>query len=217
MIKLDLHTHSIISYDGGITATQYEKILSKGILDAIAITDHNDTRFARMMHDRLGDRIIVGEEIMTSEGEIIGLFLTKTIPPGKTAQETVQAIIAQGGLVYLPHPFETRRKGIQVPAIKEIHQHVSLIEVYNARAFGRGKPMEAIQCAHEYGFAETATSDAHSMWGVGTSYVLVADIPQVHTITKLIKEGILHKEPAPRYTFFSPLLNKVRNAVMVVK
>src|SRR6266576_5491693 len=103
--KIDLHTHSIISQDGGITASQYEKILQAGVLDCIAITDHNETSFARIMHKKLGDRIIIGEEISTPEGEIIGLFLTETIPGGIRLDEAIASIKHQGGLVYLPHPF----------------------------------------------------------------------------------------------------------------
>jgi predicted metal-dependent phosphoesterase TrpH len=74
MYKIDLHTHSSASSDGGITADQYSKIISQNILDYVAITDHNKVSFAMKLSEELGDKIIVGEEIMTSEGEIIGLF-----------------------------------------------------------------------------------------------------------------------------------------------
>ena len=75
MIKLDLHTHSIISPDGGLTEAHYKRVLTQGALDCLAITDHNDITFAQMMWQRFGKKIIVGEEITTSEGEMIGLFL----------------------------------------------------------------------------------------------------------------------------------------------
>src|SRR5215467_13245977 len=100
---IDLHTHSIISQDGGITASQYEKVLQSGMLDCIAITDHNETSFARIMQKKLGDRIIVGEEIETTEGEIIGLYLHETIPGGISVDEAIASIKHQGGLVYVPH------------------------------------------------------------------------------------------------------------------
>ena len=118
--KIDLHTHSIISYDGGITEKQYRKILEMGILDYVAITDHNETRFAGIMQKKFGDKIIIGEEIKTKEGEIIGLFLKKTIASGQSTEETAAAIHLQGGLVYIPHPFETRRKDCKNRFWKEL-------------------------------------------------------------------------------------------------
>src|ERR1700691_2165361 len=97
---VDLHTHSIISQDGGITAARYEKILQTGELDCIAITDHNETRFARIMQEKLGKGIIIGEEISTKEGEIIGLYLRETIPGGIGVDEAIASIKRQEGLVY---------------------------------------------------------------------------------------------------------------------
>lgn len=77
MFKIDLHTHSTSSPDGGITAHQYEEALSTGVLDCVAITDHNRIDFAEKLERSFGDKIIVGEEIMTSGGEIIGLYLKR--------------------------------------------------------------------------------------------------------------------------------------------
>src|SRR3989337_574007 len=124
--KIDLHTHSIISHDGGLSAEHYTNIIEKRILDFIAITDHNETRFARIMQQKLGQRIIVGEEIGTTEGEIIGLFLQNTIPGGLTPEKTVQEIKAQNGLVYIPHPFETFRKGLQRDTLERIVKYIDI-------------------------------------------------------------------------------------------
>ena len=97
--KVDLHTHSIISQDGGITVGNTKKVLQSGLLDCIAITDHNETSFARIMQKKLGDHIIIGEEISTPEGEIIGLYLKETIPGGIGLDEAIASIKHQGGLV----------------------------------------------------------------------------------------------------------------------
>jgi Predicted metal-dependent phosphoesterases (PHP family) len=74
MYKVDLHTHSIASPDGSLNEDNYRKMLETGRLDCIAVTDHNTIAFAKELHANLGDRIIVGEEITTLDGEIIGLF-----------------------------------------------------------------------------------------------------------------------------------------------
>ena len=112
MFKTDLHTHSEASPDGGITLAQYQKVLNDGVLDCIAITDHNEVDFALHAHKTLGNKIIVGEEIMTTKGEIIGLFLKEKVAPQQSPADTVVSIKSQGGLVYIPHPFETVRKGM---------------------------------------------------------------------------------------------------------
>ncbi len=81
MIKTDLHTHSAASPDGSITVNQYKETLAKQTLDCIAITDHNRIDFALSLQQVLGpEKIIVGEEISTKQGDIIGLFLTKLVP-----------------------------------------------------------------------------------------------------------------------------------------
>src|SRR5579864_6061736 len=130
LYRVDLHTHSIISQDGGITAAQYEKVLQSGELDCIAITDHNETSFARIMQKKLGERIIIGEEISTPEGEIIGLYLKETIPGGIGLDEAIASIKHQGGLVYLPHPYEHFRKGLQQSSIARILSDIDIVEVF---------------------------------------------------------------------------------------
>ncbi len=88
MLNVDLHTHSVASPDGGITLKQYRHILEIGILDCIAITDHNQIDFATHARQKLGERIIIGEEIMTTLGEIIGLFLEQPVRAGMTPEDT---------------------------------------------------------------------------------------------------------------------------------
>src|SRR6185437_3453113 len=155
--RIDLHTHSIISQDGGITAAQYEKILQSGELDCVAITDHNETSFARIMQKKLGDRIIVGEEISTPEGELIGLYLKETIPGGIGLDEAVASIKHQGGLIYLPHPYEKFRKGLQHNSIDRILSDIDIIEVFNGRGRFRGKPTLAQQFALKNNIPQTAS------------------------------------------------------------
>jgi predicted metal-dependent phosphoesterase TrpH len=213
--KIDLHTHSIVSYDGGITARQYENLFEKRILDCVAITDHNETRFARMMQEKLGEKIIVGEEITTVEGELIGLFLQQTIPAGQTVEKTVEAIKEQGGLVYIPHPFETIRKGLQRSALEKIISSISIVEVFNARARWRGKQKESEVFADASGLAKAASSDAHGFYGVGTAFNIVTKFPKRNSLKKLLEEVTLQKEYAPLWTYLYPAMNKIKNKIIL--
>ena len=129
MFKVDLHTHSEDSHDGGITQQQYMKALDKNLLDYIAVTDHNSIDFATRLKSELGERIIVGEEIMSSAGEIIGLYLSKVVMAGLTPRETIRQIKDQNGLVYIPHPFETIRKGLHPSIMEELLEFIDIVEV----------------------------------------------------------------------------------------
>lgn len=189
MIKVDLHTHSVISPDGGINAAQYEKAVEQSLLDCIAITDHNRIEFAQYMQRVLGEHIIVGEEIMTGAGEIIGLYLTEVIPPRLSPLETVKRIKDQGGIVYIPHPFETVRKGVHPSVLEELADHVDLIEIYNGRAFAQNRSAQAVVWSKLNHMTGVASSDAHGFHGLGSTYTRVTTMPNRNTILELLDEG----------------------------
>lgn len=213
--KVDLHTHSIISHDGGLTEAQYAHLIHARILDFIAITDHNETRFARIMQGKLGDKIIVGEEIKTSEGEIIGLFLQKTISAGLTPEETIKEIRAQGGLVYVPHPFETFRRGLQADPLKRIARDIDIVEIFNGRGRWRNKNQLAKAFVAQHQMTVAASSDAHCPLGIGKTYTMIRGIPMKKRLKKLLRQGDLRKEYAPLLAFLCPAINRIKNKVVV--
>lgn len=190
MFKIDLHTHSTASPDGGISATQYSKALETGLLDAIAITDHNSIEFAAHMQSILGKNIIVGEEIMTTQGEIIGLYLTDLVPAGLSPAVAVKHIKDQGGIVYIPHPFETVRSGLPAGVLEEIMDQIDLFEVYNGRAFVQNRSANSVIWAKLNHKITVASSDAHGYRGLGGTYTSIASFPTRETLTNLMDKGI---------------------------
>lgn len=199
MYKIDLHTHSIASPDGGITLQQYQAILRSRTLDAIAITDHNRIDFALDARAKLGDRIIVGEEIMTREGEIIGLFLSTVIPSGLPLSETIELIKQQGGIVYVPHPFETYRSGIHPQVLESVQDAIDLIEICNGRAITQQRNKQALVWAKLNNKPGCASSDAHGKGGLGTTYTAFKALPSQANIIKLARLGIpMTKRPTIR-------------------
>jgi predicted metal-dependent phosphoesterase TrpH len=213
MVKIDLHTHSIISPDGGISAEQYEEALETGLLDCIAITDHNETAFALKLHQKLGNKIIVGEEIKTTDGEMLGLFLHKTVPPHLSAKDTAEEIHAQGGIVCIPHPLETARKGLNKFVLEELYKQIDLIELFNGRGRFRGRAAEATIVAEKFYIPGVANSDAHAAAGLGTAYTSVLQIPTPQNIKKLAAAASLQKEYAPLWTFLYPTINRMKKKV----
>ena len=216
MFKVDLHTHSVHSPDGGVAKHQYEQILEKGTLDAIAVTDHNSAEFALELHRELGDKIIVGEEIMSSHGEIIGLYLTKTIPAGLSPLDTIRQIKDQGGLVYIPHPFETIRKGMGAHALEEIAEYIDIIEVCNGRALLQNRGSQAVVWAKLNNVVGAASSDAHGVKGLGKTYSSLSELPTKENLVALLERAVLRTgTPSPRallYPKYHRLRKKLRKS-----
>lgn len=152
------------------------------MLDCIAITDHNQIGFAKHMHSTLGEAIIVGEEIMSSEGEIIGLFLQELVPAGLSPADTMQAIHDQGGLVYIPHPFETVRKGLGPHTLDDLIEQIDIIEICNGRAFFQNRSQQAVVWARLNQRAGVASSDAHGYHGLGATYTTMSKLPTAATL-----------------------------------
>jgi predicted metal-dependent phosphoesterase TrpH/glycosyltransferase involved in cell wall biosynthesis len=171
-IAADLHLHTSWSHDCSIDVDDLLEHAEAQGLGAIAVTDHNVLGGALEAVERArGRRLVVipGEEVKTADqGEVIGLFLREEIPRGMSFGETVAAIRAQGGLVYLPHPFD-RMHAIPKPAT--LHRHlpeIDVFEVYNARLLFEAYNDEALRFARKYNLTPGAGSDAHVLAGVGT-------------------------------------------------
>ncbi len=193
MYKIDLHTHSTESPDGGLKLKDYQQVLDATLLDYIAITDHNEIVFAQAAQKHLGNRIIVGEEVMTSEGEIIGLYLTKKVNPGLNAKQTVADIKKQGGLVYIPHPFEKVRSGIQQTALDGIAKQVDIIEVYNGRALSKTAGKKALAWARLHDVSIAASSDAHGRIGWTRTYTQIASPAKKQTLVQALSKPQLSR------------------------
>jgi predicted metal-dependent phosphoesterase TrpH len=213
MLKIDLHTHSIASPDGGISEQQYGELLERQIIDYIAITDHNRIDFAKKMQKKFGQKIIVGEEILTDEGELVGLFLKEQISPGLTPLETAQQIRAQGGVVYVPHPFETIRKGLTADTMHSIADYIDIVESHNGRAFMQNRTQTAIKWAQDNSKASVASSDAHGISGVGYAYTLLENPPNANTLLREIKSGKIHWSRPPLHTLLYPKINRLKKGL----
>jgi glycosyltransferase involved in cell wall biosynthesis len=174
-ITIDLHLHTDWSHDCSIPAEDLLDHAEEIGLGGIAVTDHNVFGGALEAVELARNRdlvVIPGEEVKTdNQGEVIGLFLEEEIPRGMTFADTVAAIREQGGLVYLPHPFD-RLHAIPDPAT--IHRHlaeIDVFEVYNARLLRDSFNDEALRFARKYRLLQGAGSDAHVLQGVGTGAV----------------------------------------------
>ncbi len=171
-ILADLHLHTSWSHDCSIDAAELVDHAEAEGLGAIAVTDHNVFGGALEAADYARGRsltVIRGEEVKTDDqGEVIGLFLEREIPRGMPFAETVAAIRDQGGLVYVPHPFDRLHS---IPDPRTLHRNIAeidVLEVYNARLLFDAFNDEALRFARKYNLTMGAGSDAHVLQGVGT-------------------------------------------------
>jgi len=174
-IVADLHMHTSWSHDCSIGVDELLDHAEAEGLGAIAITDHNafDGALEAVEASRRRDLVVIpGEEVKTDgQGEVIGLFLQEEIPRGLSFGDTIAAIREQGGLVYLPHPFDRMHA---IPDPLTLHRHlaeIDVFEVYNARLLFETYNDEAQRFARKYNLVAGAGSDAHVLQGVGTGAV----------------------------------------------
>jgi predicted metal-dependent phosphoesterase TrpH/glycosyltransferase involved in cell wall biosynthesis len=174
MILADLHMHTEHSHDCAVPVEDLLDYAEQIGLGAIAVTDHNVFAGAQEAVELARGRaltVIPGEEVKTDAGEVIGLFLHEEIPRGLSMGDTIAAIREQGGVVYLPHPFDRLHT---IPEPRTLHAHlaeIDVFEVYNARLLFEGFNDEALRFARKYNLTMGAGSDAHVLQGVGTGLV----------------------------------------------
>jgi predicted metal-dependent phosphoesterase TrpH len=175
-MKLDMHGHTYWSKDSQLRLDDLERAIQRTGLDAVCITDHNEIGGALELAARGNVRVIPGEEIRTSEGEIIGLFLKERIPARLSPQATITAIREQGGIVYMPHPLDRfRGSRLQPAALASVLDQVDVLEVFNARNLLAGDNRRALHLARRRGLRRGAGSDSHTAYEVGHAYVEIAD------------------------------------------
>ncbi len=211
ILRLDLHTHTWGSWD---CLSDPEALLARARaqgIHRIAITDHNRIEVALAMHEKYPDEIIPGEEVRTGEGiDLVGLFIRSEIPKGTAAREACRRIRAEGGIVYLPHPYAPGKGGGGHLA-EELAPLVDVVEVFNARLHpGRlNHPAEALARAH--GKLRGAGSDAHSLPEVGGGWVEVpAHENRPEALLRALSEGRIEGRTAPWWVHMASTWAKVR-------
>jgi predicted metal-dependent phosphoesterase TrpH len=210
--KIDLHTHSILSYDGGISRKEYIDTLTSGKLDYIAITDHNKIDFALELAKELPEKIIVGEEIMTKDGEIIGLYLNKLIPKHLSVKKTIELIREQNGLVYIPHPFDLLRAGLGEELLLKHIDDIDLIETFNARTKLKSFNKRAKDFAKQHNLISVSSTDAHIYITLGRAYNIVEKQITKENLVACIKDAEKKETYATALRErYAPVINVIKN------
>ena len=200
LIDVDLHMHTDHSYD---CATPVEVLLAearaKG-LGAIAVTEHNEISGALAAADlsgKTGVKVIVGEEVKTAEqGEVIGLFIKEKIPRGLTLQETIAEIKRQGGIVYVPHPFDRMHSVPDYKHLLDVIDEIDVLEIFNPRVAISEYNAEAVRFAAKYRIIAGAGSDAHVPQGLGSVRIRMRDFDGPEQFLESLRDADITRNPA---------------------
>jgi glycosyltransferase involved in cell wall biosynthesis len=199
LIDVDLHMHTDHSSD---CATPVEVLLASAReagLGAIAVTDHNEISGAfeaRAKAAEFGVKVIVAEEVKTAaQGEVIGLFLERKIPRGLTLQETIAEIKAQGGLVYVPHPFDRLHSVPDYEHLLAVVEDVDALEVFNPRVAISAFNEEAVRFAAKYRIVGGAGSDAHVPQGLGSVRITMRDFDGPQEFLESLRDADIVRKP----------------------
>jgi predicted metal-dependent phosphoesterase TrpH len=176
-VRVDLHTHTMWSGDCTTTPDEYRQAVIDSGLDVVCITDHNAVAGAERLRDELPCRVIVGEEVRVGRGELIGLFLTERLPGGLSPAEAARRIRDQGGIVYVPHPFDPMRNCLAPAELDELVEAglVDALEVRNAKTSLESLNRQAAEYAERHGLAAGGGSDAHVPDALGAAYAEIPD------------------------------------------
>ncbi|MBW3630764.1 MAG: PHP domain-containing protein [Gemmatimonadetes bacterium] len=173
-LRVDLHSHTRHSFDCLSDPDEILRVASACGIDRLAITDHNQIGTALALHAAAPGRIIVGEEVKTREGfDVIGLFIRELIPKRTPARETCERIRAQGGVVYIPHPFDVARSGAGDKHLDALADLIDVVEVHNSRCLTESVNARARSWADARGKLHGAGSDAHTLAEIGSGYVVM--------------------------------------------
>ncbi len=204
MWKVDLHSHTIYSKD---CLTRPEEAIARARslgLDKLAITEHNNLAGALRAKELAPDLIIVGEEIMTTHGELIAYFVKEEVPRDLSPQETIRRLREQGAVIAIPHPLDSlRNSAMGMANVMEVIDQVDAIEVRNARCVRPHDNLAALALAQERGLLITAGSDAHIPFELGHCYV---EMPAFEDDAESFVDALQNAKPMGKESPFWPHL-----------
>lgn len=189
-LKVELHCHTIYSKD---SLTSPQSILStcrrKGI-DRVAITDHNTITGALRAKELDPEMVIVGEEILTTEGELLAFFVQEEIPPGLSPAEAIENLKAQGAFISVSHPFDRMRSAHwNLPALQAIIDQVDAIETFNSRCMRASFNQEAQDFANKHMLQGTVGSDAHATIEIGRALMMLPSFSNTEELCASLNKG----------------------------
>jgi predicted metal-dependent phosphoesterase TrpH len=189
-----MHTHCEASPDSRTKVADQARAVRAAGMDVICATDHNTIDGALRLRELAdGFRVVIGEEISSRDGEIIGLFLQRAVPRDLSAEETIARIHDQGGLVVVPHPFSiNRRYHLRRASLDRLRSQIDALEIFNAREAIFLNNRSAAAYAKQHNIVGAAGSDAHRASEIGGAFVDMPDFAGRGDFLESLRKGVTH-------------------------
>ena len=191
-IKVAIHLHTHYSYDSNLSPARLVQAARRIGIDCLAITDHNEIDGALEAEAQGGVRVIVGEEISSADGHLLGLFLKERIPPGLSGEKTCALIHAQGGLAVAPHPFCVLCEDSLQTAVWSLLRDLDAVEIYNAQNPLPWEDARAAGLARRAGLPACVGMDAHLRW-LPLTYQRMDDFTDAESFLNALRRAELFK------------------------
>ena len=206
-LRTEFHCHTIYSKDSLVAPARLIETCLKKKIDRVIITDHNTIKGALEAQKKDPELVIIGEEIMTTKGEILAAFVTEKIPAGLSPQETIKRLRAQGAFISVSHPFDFTRSGHwQEADLLEILPDIDAIETFNSRCLLPSMNLQAQEFAAKHGIASMVGSDAHTLFELGRATLTLPKFNSASDLRAVIRQGVpqtrrtgIHARAASRY------------------
>jgi len=186
LLRVEFHCHTIYSKDSLTRVEDLLAVCHERQIDRVVITDHNTIDGALEAKGLAPEMVIIGEEIMTQEGELLAAFVKEAVPGGLPAQEVIALLRDQGAFISVSHPFDKFRPGHwSLLELVKIVKRVDAIEVFNSRCFPPFFNLRAAEFAREHGLLGTVGSDAHTLYELGRSTMLLPPFEDVESLRQV--------------------------------
>ena len=190
MLRTEFHCHTIYSKDSLVTLERLLAACRRKGIDRVVITDHNSIAGALAAKTLDPERVIVGEEIMTTQGELLAAYLQEEVPPGLDPLKAIECLRDQGAFISISHPFDTHRNGQwEIETLNAIAPLVDAIEVFNARCMNPAFNKRAAKFARLHDLPGTVGSDAHTVFELGKASLLLPEYTTPDELRTVIRQG----------------------------
>ncbi len=188
-LRVDFHTHTRYSKDSLTSIPGFVKAARRAGLDRVVVSDHNTIAGALEAHRLAPDLVIVGEEILTTQGEILAAYVREEIPAGLEPAEVIRRLRQQGAFISVSHPFDLYRSGYwEAPDLEQILSQVDAIEIFNSRCMLQSQNDLARDFAERHDIPGTAGSDAHTAREIGRAVMIMPEFSDASSLRRSVQQ-----------------------------
>lgn len=187
--RVDFHCHTDVSRDSMVKPEALIARAAQRGIDRLVITDHNRIENALRAHELAPERVVVGEEIKTTRGELLAVFVREEVPAHLPPEEAIDRLREQGAFISVSHPFDLQRCGWHLPDLLAIAPLVDAIEVFNARCLAAQMNVQAAEFARQHDLAGTVGSDAHTLGEIGQATLILPPFSNPEELRQVIGRG----------------------------